>query len=398
MASVLGNQSFVMAQVLGQFMALVSDAAAVVILLSAVQRKRWAVLLVMCVVITKVVRVASGSSIAEVAYISLLNLLFSVSGAIIALQRPTLVYRQVMAICLLSFIAMVLQVTGVGAWALTFSTYGDSNFIAPVPTVFRDAGSLNYQLVQGRPAGVSYSNVIMSLIILFGFALHFSRKESALRGGTVLLCGVAVLSMAKITFVGLILIVPLVIAFGDHRQKKRVLWAVVLFAMCLGLYSVLFPGLFSTNFSANSIEASFFYRANDIMAALNPDIAFRALQNPYFEGTPQLYMLGEEEYVSGYASLIAKIYDNIVPIAAIMAIGVFMFVRGFIRLNQRFPELTLRVILIIVTIGIFPGTTPIWSANMFWFMAGLGCLPGFYLLRPRFVVQSRRPIRFAQVT
>ena len=386
----LGNQPFETAMVLGQIAWLANDLAAVLIVRSALRHKRWVFLLVTSVLAAKVLRIATGSGLAETSYIGLLNVLFCVSGLIVAFQRPTLVYRQVMVFLLLSLVAMVFQVTGAGAWTMMFTTHGEGNLTEPVSTLFVQAADLDYLLVQGRPAGLSYANVVLSLIILFGFALHFPRTRRAFWWGSALLCAVAVFSMAKIAFVGFVLTGVLVLWFGGRPQRMRMLRAGALFIVILGLYAVLFPGLFSTNLSGDSLGASFFFRANDIMAALNPDIPFGVVRAPYFEGTPYFSNLEEGEFVSGYASLIVSIYRNLIPIAGALTLGIGLFVVGFRRLKRRFPALTLRVVLVIAIIGLFPATHPIWAAPIYWFMAGLGSLPIVYWLRPRFIVQARQ--------
>lgn len=390
-AAVLGNQPFEMATATSQVVALINDAAAVLILYGALRRKRWVFFLVASILSAKALRIASGSGSAEMAYVTLLNVLFCISGAIVAFQRPTLVYRQVMVICLLNFVAMVLQVTGAGAWTQLLTTHGEGNLAEPVSTLFVRADQVDYRLVQGRPAGISYSNVILSLIILFAYALHFSRSRGTVRGGTTLICAVAVLSMAKIALVGFFITAALVLLVGDRRLRLRMAGATVLFMAFLGLYAVLFPGLIATNLSSSTVGASFFYRANDIMAAINPSL--RDLRVPFFEGTSVFTELEEGEFVSGYASLIARVISNLVPIAAVLAVSIGIFVLGFRRLRTGFPELTLKVILTIAMIGLFPATHPIWAAPIYWFMAGLGALPLVYLLRPRFIIQAGRARR-----
>lgn len=388
-ASTLGNQPFVVAMILGQVVALMCDVAAVVILLRAFRRPGWVLVVVTCVLVAKGLRLVSGSGSAEIAYIVLLNALFCASGAIVGFQRPRLLYKQVMTICLVSLFFMVFQVTGVGAWTQLLASYGEGNLTQPVPTLFVPESRLEYLLVQGRPAGIIYSNVVLSLIIMFAFALHFSRRTRTSVWGTALLCCVAVLAMAKIAFVGFLVTGMLVLVLGDRRQRRRIVAATGLFVVFFGLYAVLFPGLFATNVSIDTIQASVFYRANDIMAALNPNIDFRFLRMAYFADTPHLYDLEEGQFVSGYATLVAIGYRNLAAIAAAFVVGVGAFLIGLRRLERKFPERVLGVVLVVSVVALFPATHPIWPSPLYWFMAGLAGLPLIQFLKPRLMVRAR---------
>jgi len=380
-ASTLSNQPFVVAMILGQVAALMCDVAAVAILLRVFRRSGWVWAVVTCVLVAKGLRLLSGSGSAEIAYIVSLNVLFCVSGAIVALERPALIYKQVMTILLLSFVLMLFQVTGAGAWTQLLASYGEGNLTEPVSTLFVPEGRLNYLLVQGRPAGIIYSNVILSLIIMFGFVLHFSRNNKAFKGGTALLCGVAVLAMAKIAFVGFVVTAVLVFVLGDRRQRRRMVRATGLLVVFVGLYAVLFPGLFATNVSVSTLRASVFYRVNDIMAAMNPNTDYRFLKVAYFVDTPHVYNLEEGEFVSGYATLVSRSYGNLATIAALAVTGIGLFVSEFRRFERRFPERVLEVVLALALIGMFPATHPIWPSPLYWFIAGVAGLPLVHFLR-----------------
>jgi hypothetical protein len=395
MAGTLSNQPYGLAVVLGQIAALMCDLAAVLIISGALRRKGWVWLLsvVVAILAAKGLRVVTGSGTADLAYIVLLNLLFCTSGAVVAFQRPALLYKQVMVVCLLSVVAMLFQVIGAGSWTQLFANYGEGNLSEPVRTLFVRSEKLTYMLVQGRPAGILYSNVVLSLIIMYGLVMHFTRRTSAgvWRWGTTVIIGAAVLAQAKIVAVGFLVTVGLVLVLGDRHQRRRALAATVLVPVFLGLYSVLFPGLWGVNTDYFTLQASVFYRLNDIMAATRPDVAFRALQAPYFAGTPHLSTLAEGDFVSGYASVVARSQGRLGVLSVVAVVGIGLYRRGFRRLNGASPDWTLPVILGVAVIGLFPATHPIWSNPLFWFMMGLGFLPFVQLLSPRLLARAKHP-------
>jgi hypothetical protein len=116
----------------------------------------------------------------EFLYVLSLNFIVA-SAAAISLNYPRVIYSQLMIVCTLSFVLMLLQVTGVGSWAQILTTHGPISSIQQ-DTLFVELQDLKYDVIQFRPAGLLHSNIVTSGVTLFAVALHFSQQ----RGGKTL--------------------------------------------------------------------------------------------------------------------------------------------------------------------------------------------------------------------
>lgn len=279
---------------------------------------------------------------------------------------------------------MLLQITGFGGRLVMILTTHGEGAVAPEMTLFREEENLNYLLIQGRPAGLTQANIILSLIIIFAIAIHFSRQNHVYRWGTMLLSLIITLSMAKMAYLGFIISSVIILMRGQFIQKMRVLRASVFIFIFLILYTVLFPGLAAVNLSKETIDASIFLRANDIMFALNPEY-LNVETKPFFEGTSFFYGGEEGEFVSGIASVLSKVYDHLALFIIGLIILTSLYLYGFRKLKSKFPHIMIKIITVLVVISIFPVTHPIWPFQIFWFFLGFGLLPFYSYINPRFL-------------
>lgn len=378
---VLGNQPFPVAQWIGQGLNWASIATGCVVVLSAVRTEITVVGLMGAIVIAKVLRSTAMSGSADVLYITAVNVLFCVSGAVVAFRRPVLLYKQVMTIALVNLVFMVLQVVGVGAWTQLFTTHGEGNLTAPVRTLFVPEIDLEYLLVQGRPAGLSYSNIVLALIIAFATVLHLSLSKGKLWWGTAVISVMVVLCMSKFLLIVSPLVALWLMLTGTRPQRASAARALAGIAVALLVYCYAFPGLAATNLSVETVKTSFFLRLNDIGALLDPRGVLKERSDSLLEGTPRATWVEEGSFVSGYAQVMAKT-PILVPTALLATLAYFIGLRS---LRRRAPELAKRAFLVVCVVAAYPFTFPIWGLQMYWFMAGLGLLPLLWMLRPQFV-------------
>ena len=390
---VLGNQPWLQSQLVGQLAGWLCIAAATTILVANSKVKIWVFALLAGIVAAKILRIASGTNGSEAVYICLINVLYCFAGAVIIHTRRELVYKQVMVVCLINVFVMILQVAGAGAWTQLLTTHGEGNLTPPTPTLFVQEDLLDYLLVQGRPAGILYSNIILALVVIFGMVLHFSRGKAPFWGWTAVLCAIIVLCMSKAAFISFGLTVIWMVLVGRWRQKALVLKAAILVAVFLKIYGFFFPGLLAVNLGLETITTSFYLRANDIMAGLSPDSPLSKFDG-YLEGTPWASWAEEGEYVSGYTVFFEKI--SLFLIAVILVLGAGFYICGLRRLRRSHPPDTLfheskhQMILAFLLLGAYPLSFPIWSTNVYWFMMGLALLPFIGLFHPQFIAASRQ--------
>lgn len=381
---VLVNQSDKLFIFIGQLTGWLSYIFAALVVLNSFQNKLFVYLLFFLIIATKFLSILSGSSSMETMYIICQNTLFCIAGTVVAFLKPDLIYKQIMVFCILNVVFMILQITGVGGkLVMIFTTHGEGA-VAPEMTLFKEEENLNYLLIQGRPAGLTQANIILSLIIIFAIAIHFSRQHHVFRWGTLLLSLLITLSMAKMAYLGFIISSLIILIWGECFQKMRVLRASIFIFIFLLLYTLLFPGLAAVNLSKETIDASIFLRANDIMFALKPEYLSDE-SKPFFEGTSFFYGGEEGEFVSGIASVVTKVYDHLALFITGLIILILLYLSGFRKLKSRFPYIRLKIITVLVIISIFPVTHPIWPFQIYWFFLGYGLLPFYSYIHPRFM-------------
>ena len=363
----------------GQMLSWVVDVAAILIVLKAFRRNLLPpILLAWCILSAKMIEVVFANATAGLVYIICLNTLFCLAGAVIASQYPNLVYKQVMIICLLNVLLMVLQVTGVGTWTQFLATEGSKEVVS---TLFVQEKALTFWVVQGRPSGFLHSNNFLSLLVLFGFALHLSRIRNKFWWGTLILCSMAVLSMARIVFLGFLIIGMVLIVVDNYRHRRSFMKALTLMIFLFGIYIFLFPGLFANTFSRLAVTYSIFIRITDILVTLPQGSILHTIFGYYFGDISQAYMssLGPG-HVSGYSYLIP-----LLPYLMMLLLIVTPFYfRGLHRLRMRLPHMVLTIKLTLVVLIVYIAAVPFLKAQLYWFMAGFALLPLFAVLMPRF--------------
>lgn len=382
---VLVNQTDKIFILIGQVTGWLSYVFAGLVVYNSFKNKLLVYLLFLLIITAKALAVVSGSPTIGAVYLVCQNTLFCIAGSVIAFLKPNLIYKQIMVFCILNVIFAILQVTGLGGQlAMILTTHGEGADTTPVITFFKNEADLNYLLIQGRPAGLTQANIILSLIIIFAIAIHFSRQYKVFTWGTPLLSLLITLSMAKMAYLGFIISGIIILMWGQRFQKLRVLRALFFIIVFLFVYSILFPGLASVNLSKETIDASIFLRANDIMFALNPEYLIGE-NRPFFEGTSFFYGGEEGEFVSGIASVLAKVYDHLTLFVSAIVLLVLLYIYGLRKLKLKFPSIRLKIINVLVIICIFPVTHPIWPFQVYWFMLGYGLLPLYFYIHPRFI-------------
>ena len=384
---VLVNQTDFFFIFIGQLTGWLCYICAALIVFNSFQNKLFVYILFFFIVVTKFLSILSGSSSTETIYIFCQNTLFCIAGTVVAFLKPELIYKQIMVFCILNVVFMLLQITGLGGKLVMILTTHGEGAVTPELTLFKEEKNLNYLLIQGRPAGLTQANIILSLIIIFATAIHFSHHYRVYRWGTFFLSLLITLSMSKMAYLGLIVSSLIILRWGQTFQKTRVFGACIFIPIFILIYSLLFPGLAAVNLSKETIDASIFLRANDIMFAFNPDyLSFES--KAFFEGTSFFYGGEEGEFVSGIASVVSKVYNNLALFFSGLFILFLLYLIGFRKLKSMFPMIRLKIITVLIVISIFPVTHPIWPFQIYWFFLGFGLLPFYSYINPRFIINQ----------
>ncbi len=384
LSMVLGNQPFVVAQLISQVLNWANLIAGGVLLLSAMRAHVAIAALMLTILVAKVLRGTAVAGPAESVYVGAVGVLFCLAGAIVAYRRPTMLYRQVMTIAAANLVAMILQVVGAGAWTQLLTTHGEGNLTEPVRTLFVAPDAQVYLLVQGRPAGLSFSNIVLSLIITFAVVLHLTSQANRRWWGTTVLSGMVALSMSKFVLIVSPLLALWVTVTGRRFQRAAAFRLLAGIVAAIVLYSFLFPGLAATNLDVRTIRTSFYLRLNDIAHVLNPRSSLSERADLMLEGTPRATWVEEGAFVSGYAQVVAQA-PTLVPIAVVTAL---VYLIGLRRLYRRSQQMMMGAFLAMCMVTAYPFTFPPWGFQIYWFMAGLGLVPLFGVLRPQFMSED----------
>lgn len=281
---------------------------------------------------------------------------------------------------------MIVQLLGISEWVHFLRT--DLHVVDTIilfPTLFVAEEGMTVTVLQGRPAGLTYANNYLSIIIMFLMGLHFSNiKTKKLSRDDLIVCFVAVLSMAKIVLLTFLIVVVWLFLTGSTLHRRRMGKVITLFAGLLGLYAFFFPGVFEFNTSLHLARINFMVRASELVALLtgegSPDIVF--LERPGGE----VYMAVLDAHQSGYAEM-----ATFLPYLAVLSLCLFpVYLKGLRKTRYYSLELKNMAMLLLLVLALFPLITSFMRGPVFWFFAGFGLLPFFFFLRPYSFVLQRR--------
>jgi len=388
-STVISNQlSWSFGQTFARLIGWMTLLSASVIVTSHFRGKLWPMILVTLVPISKIFQGPTGTpdeGLKLSYYIVLYGALISLSGSIMITSRFNLVYKQLYYICLLNILFMFMQVAGIADWSQFATTHAES-IIDTYPIAFFNRTDV-FDISQLRPAGLLYANQYLSMIALFGLVLHFSRKSEGFKSGTIVVCTMAVLAMAKLVFLGLILISLFIIIAGNKYQRRSMLKGITITLLLIYLYKLFFPGLFEANLNSAQIIYSASTRISNILYKQGNEDALSTLRLMADEyKNEDIHMkilmsseLEEDLQISGYEDLIEILPQFIIALLIIIP----FYIWGYLKVRQRFQDLTILIITSSIIAIIIPSAGPLWGSPMYLFICGFAFLPLFFpLLKP----------------
>lgn len=385
LTTVISNQlTWSVGHVIARLIGWLTILGASIIVTSHFRRKVWPFILVLLVPISKVFQGFSGGSegVQLGPYIILYGLLLGLAGSILVATRLEIVRKQFYYICLLNIVFMFLQVAGIADWSQFATTHAASK-ISHYPIAFFNVTD-DFDVSQLRPAGLLYGNQYLSVITLFGLALHFSREKRGFKTGTLVMCTMAVLSMAKLVFAGFILISLCVIIMGTKYQRKAILKGLALTVLLMYLYKLLFPGLFEFNLRFEQIIFSASTRISSILYKQGAEEALsdlRLMSDEYQEMDVNVKILApleleEEAQISGYEDLV----NHLPYVIAALALFVPFYIWGFLKLRRHRPDLSPLTVTSLIIVLIIPAAGSLWGSPIYLLICGFAFLPLFFLL------------------
>lgn len=395
LSAVISNQlTWPLGPIIGQALGWAAIFCASVIVLSTFRGKLWPLILIVLVFMAKgyqIVFSAPGEGAGFSYYIIIYGCLLCSAGATMIACRLNLVYKQIYIICLLNVVFMFMQVAGIADWSQFAATHFDDDMVT-YPIAFFNETAM-FDTTQRRPSGLLYSNQYLSIIALFGLAVHFSRKRGGFATATFVVCAMAVLSMAKLVFLGFMLMGLIVVMTGTAYQRLAILKGFALTILLICIYAILFPGLFESNLNVDQLIYSFSTRISSILYEYGADdalIIFQDIANVAQHEGVNVKLLNiypeYEDRITGYIELI-----RILPfVSAIVFIILPLYLWGLIKLRAWFPELTTLTVMCMIIVVITPAAGPLWGAPLYLFICGFALFPIFILIHKQYLTSFER--------
>jgi len=163
-------------------------------------------------------------------------------------------------------------------------------------------------------------------------------------------------------------------------SKVFLLRILILFSFLLFTYSIIFPGLFESNFSYYSFFQSIFVRVLDIANT----IGFEAFQEFFYEEAEIAYSFTDNDgnkviTEDSYFSLISLILksDYLLPLSVIILSFIFYIITKIKKFNKE-KDHTYFNYFILISLLLSQFAVPFISAPSFQFLIGYSISPLFY--------------------
>lgn len=243
-----------------------------------------------------------------------LGLVFVLAGATLYGRNPHLIHKQLVIFLALCIPVMLLQMSGASSFFMSWDTeyadipsllelseIGTFKTIPVYPTLFVSGEDFYYQVGQGRPVGLLYSNNVLSVFVAIAFGLNFALAPSSrLRVSDVVVSVALVLTMALTSYFSALLILAAFLVFGVSWRRRLVIKLVFLLVMLEATYYLLFPGLFLNNFSEPRMLTGLLARG----VVLSDMVGLDSLRHLYEQNTTYLGEFMKDSPYSGIAKIL----------------------------------------------------------------------------------------------
>ena len=310
--------------------------------------------------------------------------LFFLAGACIAFYYHSTILKQTIVFCVLSFPVMAYQLAGSGDWIQILRTdrhneYEDSQH----PTLFVPKDKIIITTFKARPAGLSYANNHFSIVFMFCLAIFYGLSRTRrLTLYDALLCAIAVLSMAKIVFSSMAVILLRKLFMKDNDEKARYIKIGALLMLMMTVYYSLFPGVFNYTMSVDNLKLNYLSRFDDLagsFAKKSNDRPSAAIIKPEANGEPQITsgLMGKpQNHQSGYAQIGKFLY--VIIIGALPFIP--FLIKSFRNTRRNYPEIAELSLMCLIIILLMPLITSFLTGCFFWFVTSFIFPPVFIQL------------------
>jgi len=359
--------------------------------------QKYALILIIFALFMRTTQLFGGGIIAESLRLSSLGGLFVIAGAKVYGNNYFLLHRQLVVFFALSIPVMLFQISGSSTvWMMWNTEYAHDPMILAIeeigtfkeipvyPTFFVELKDLYYQIGQGRPVGLLYSNNVLSFFLLILVALNIViERAKKIKLSDFVVTIATVLTMSKMVFVLSFFLYIFFVFFGNKEKKKLAVNLFLLLTLEMFLYYYIFPGLFENLINRDRIMFSFLVRMLD----LAPVLGIENFISYAFENDLELNSL-EFTGVIGSTSQIAVILASKFSWAAIVFLLVLLmhYYQNIKKMNKVHANTKVYIVLAFVMLVSQLALTYV-GAISYQFIAGVALYPIFrkmHIVEPRF--------------
>ena len=346
-------------------------------------------MIVLAIVMRLLAALGGTESLREVGFAAL-AIVFAVAGAMMYGRNPFLLHKQLVVYLALCIPIMVMQIMGVSQFLMGWDmgyTHSVLDILSPgeigtfkevplYPTLFVESSdNFEYSIGQGRPVGLMYGNNPLSVIVAIAVAVNLAiTRTSRIKFSDIVVTGAVVLTAGRLVYGTTILLYLWFLIFGVRERRLLVLKLIIVFAIVLLLYYILFPGLFIANFSKEMMMVSIMLRLVDLLRAVG-------LYN-FFDSTGQLSALAFDykpsfvyEVHEGYSSVATLIRSKLlIPSLFVIIAGSILYVYRVRNMISR-PAMVYVVTLMACVLTQFG--VPFVKAGSFQLIMGFALFPLF---------------------
>lgn len=342
------------------------------------------IMLVLAIAMRLLETLGGNASLREVSFAAL-AVVFAVAGAVIYGRNPLLLHKQLVIYLALCIPIMFLQILGVSSllmgWnigylhdpsVMNIDDVGSFKDIPVYPTLFVGIDDLEFSTGQGRPVGLMYAANPLSVFISIAVAINLAiTRASRIRFSDIVVTIAIVLAMSKLSFGVAILLYAGFLVFGGRERRLLALKLIIVLAMVMFLYYLLFPGLLITNFSEGMVMGAIMLRLVDLLKALG-------IEN-YFGQLDDLAIVYRQSYVyvvgEGYSAVATLLRSKLLILSLFaMMVGVVLYVRRVQDMASR-PAMVYVVTLLACILTQF--AVPFVGAASFQLIMGFALFPLF---------------------
>lgn len=348
-------------------------------------RRLVTAMLMLAIALRFLAAVGGGESFKDLGFAAL-AVVFAAAGAEAYGRKPSLLRKQLVIYLALCIPVMFLQILGVSSllmgWNIgylhdpnlfTIQDVGTFKELPLYPTLFVGVDDLVFSTGQARPVGLMYASNPLSIFVSLAFAINFAiTRTSRICFSDVVVTIALVLAMSKLSFGVLILLCLAFLIFGKLGKRLLARKLIILFAVVMVLYYILFPGLFAVNLSEGMIMSSIMLRLMDLFKAMGFESAFggRLVELAYTYRLSNVYVVGEG--YSTAASLLRS--SNLIPLLFVLMAGFFFYVYRIRSMNSR---LAMVYVVTLLTCLLTQFAVPFIGTSSFQLIMGFALFPLF---------------------